>query len=167
LHWDWCVSGSGTTNYVSIDYKYCCPFYVNSFYGDSGTAYFDGVNIGKGGASGSGNTVLGSASIGVTTGTNNTIIGQGITGLSASLSNTIILADGQGNQRLYIDNTGRAYLNGVSSATPTTGILEATDGSGTNIAGAELRFQGGQGTGTGVGGPITFYTSQQEQQVHP
>jgi len=79
-------------------------------------ANINGLTVGKGGASGAGNTVLGSPSIGVTTGTNNTIIGQGITGLSSSLSNTIILADGQGNQRLYINNSGNVGIGTTSPA---------------------------------------------------
>jgi hypothetical protein len=125
-----------------------------------------GFRAGRGVTTGTYNTFVGTISSdettasGITTGSFNTIIGSQITGLSSSLANTIILADGQGNQRLYIDNNGRAYFgNGVSSATPTTGVIEATDGSGTNIAGAELRLQGGQGTGTGVGGALTFYTA--------
>ena len=83
-------------------------------------ANINGLTVGKGGASGAGNTVLGSPSIGVTTGTNNTIIGQGITGLSSSLSNTIILADGQGNQRLYINNVGNV---GIGTTSPNASSL--------------------------------------------
>jgi len=54
---------------------------------------------------------------GITTGNYNTIIGSQITGLSSSLSNTIILADGQGNQRLYINNIGNL---GVNTTSPTS-----------------------------------------------
>jgi hypothetical protein len=51
---------------------------------------------------------------GITTGNSNTIIGAGITGLSSSLSNTIILADGQGNQRLYINSNGEAMIGSTT-----------------------------------------------------
>lgn len=47
---------------------------------------------------------------GITTGSYNTIIGCNITGLSASLSNTIIIADGQGNKRIYVDSDGEVGL---------------------------------------------------------
>jgi hypothetical protein len=78
-------------------------------------------NIGIGSATaldlttGSRNTIIGPAGTGITTGSFNTIIGQQITGLSSSLSNTIILADGQGNQRLYINSNGNA---GIGTQTP-------------------------------------------------
>ena len=63
------------------------------------------------------------------------------------------------NSLIFDNGTAIAIGNGLSSATPQLGLIEATDGSGTNIAGAELRLQGGQGTGTGAGGALTFYTS--------
>jgi hypothetical protein len=111
-------------------------------------ANINGLTVGKGGASGAGNTVLGSPSIGVTTGTNNTIIGQGITGLSSSLSNTIILADGQGNQRIVVNSSNQIGLGGqpvapypvhinavsgyglaVRNTTTTTKLTQVNDGS--------------------------------------
>jgi hypothetical protein len=49
--------------------------------------------------------------------------------------------------------------NGDLSATPTSGGLRATNGSGTNIAGASLTLSGGQGSGTGAGGAVVFQTS--------
>jgi hypothetical protein len=73
--------------------------------------------------------------------------------LKATTSTTI------GNSLIFDNGTAIAIGNGLSSATPQLGLIEATDGSGTNIAGAELRLQGGQGTGTGAGGALTFYTS--------
>jgi hypothetical protein len=63
------------------------------------------------------NTFVGfNAGKGITTGNNNTIIGANITGLSSSLSNNIIIADGQGNQRINVNNTG--YV-GIGIASPT------------------------------------------------
>lgn len=52
----------------------------------------------------------------ITTGNYNTIIGHNVTGLSASLSNTIILADGQGNQRIYVNNSGNTGIGTTSPA---------------------------------------------------
>jgi hypothetical protein len=69
---------------------------------------------------GSQNISIGSSTTGITTGSYNVLIGQGITGLSSSLSNTIILADGQGNQRLYINNSGNAAI-GTSTIISKTG----------------------------------------------
>lgn len=63
-----------------------------------------------------GSTIVGyQTGRGITTGNYNTIIGANVTGLSASLSNTIILADGQGNQRLYINNSGSV---GIGTSSP-------------------------------------------------
>ena len=64
-----------------------------------------------------------------------------------------------GNSLIFDNGTSLFIGNGQSSATPQVGIIEGTDGSGTNIAGAEFRIQGGQGTGTGAGGAITLYTA--------
>jgi hypothetical protein len=71
---------------------------------------------------GNGNTFVGSGSTGngITTGQYNTIIGAAVSGLSSSLSNTIILADGQGNQRLYINSSGNAAI-GTSTIISKTG----------------------------------------------
>lgn len=63
-------------------------------------------------------------------------------------------------ERMRIDSTGNIYIgNGATSATPTSGVLGATGGAGTNIAGAALTIAGGRGTGTGVGGNIVFQTA--------
>lgn len=53
------------------------------------------------------NTAIGyNTGLGITTGDYNTIIGANVTGLASDLSNTVIIADGQGNQRMYIDSSG-------------------------------------------------------------
>ena len=75
---------------------------------------FLGYATGYSVTSGTYNTILGRTDPGVTTGSYNTIIGSQITGLSSSLANTIILADGQGNQRFYIDNNGLAAIGTTS-----------------------------------------------------
>jgi hypothetical protein len=63
-------------------------------------------------------------------------------------------------ERFRVAWTGEVYVgNGRASATPTTGDLRATAGSGTDVAGAELRLSGGAGTGSGAGGAVGIYTS--------
>ncbi len=69
-------------------------------------------------------------------------------------------ANATGVERARIHTDGIFYIgNGDAVASPNTGIISATGGSGTNIAGAEFRIRGGASTGSGAGGPITFYTS--------
>jgi hypothetical protein len=65
-----------------------------------------------------------------------------------------------GTERMRITETGSVIIgNGDTSATPSNGVLEATDGSGTDIAGASLTIQGGRGTGTGAGGSVIISTA--------
>ena len=89
-------------------------------------------------ATGTGNnTAIGyNTGRGITTGINNTIIGANVTGLAAGLSNRIIIADGSGNQRIYVDNTG---LVGIGTTTPAShlqigGNLSASSWTTTGIA---------------------------------
>jgi hypothetical protein len=49
--------------------------------------------------------------------------------------------------------------NGVTNAAPSGFTLNATGGSGSNVAGAAITFAGGIGTGTGAGGNLIFQTS--------
>lgn len=49
--------------------------------------------------------------------------------------------------------------NGVTNATPQVCNLNATGGSGTNVAGADLSLVGGKATGNAAGGEILFKTS--------
>jgi hypothetical protein len=64
-----------------------------------------------------------------------------------------------GDSRLFDDGTITFLGNGDVNATPSTGIFSGTGGTGTNIAGAELRLRGGASTGNAAGGIISFYTS--------
>jgi hypothetical protein len=69
-------------------------------------------------------------------------------------------ANATGVERARIHTDGIFYIgNGDAVASPNTGIISATGGSGTNIAGAEFRIRGGASTGSGAGGAITFYTA--------
>jgi hypothetical protein len=63
-------------------------------------------------------------------------------------------------ERARINAAGEFIVgNGDTQASPATGIIRGCGGLGTDIAGAELLIQSGEGTGSGAGGPITFYTS--------
>jgi len=65
-----------------------------------------------------------------------------------------------GTERMRINSAGNIFIgNGESSASPANGLLRGTDGSGTNIAGADLSILGGRGTGSGAGGAVIFWTS--------
>ncbi|AZA76524.1 hypothetical protein EG347_02780 [Chryseobacterium sp. G0186] len=62
------------------------------------------------------NTFIGfRAAAGLVSGKSNTIIGANISGLPASLSNNIIIADGDGNRRINIDQNGNI---GIGTNTP-------------------------------------------------
>lgn len=66
------------------------------------------------------NTILGyNTGLGITSGSKNTVIGANVTGLSSALSNSIILADGDGNQRIFVNQDGNV---GVGITSLTTGI---------------------------------------------
>jgi hypothetical protein len=125
---------------------------------------------GSNATTGSSNTFLGaSAGAGITTGTKNTIIGANVTGLSTTLSNTVIIADGDGNKRIYIDNAGKV---GIGTVTPndmlevTGNIALTNDGTdryiqgttlGTAGAGSSIYLNAGNGVGAfapGVGGNL-------------
>ena len=61
---------------------------------------------------------------------------------------------------LFRPTSNETYFgNGLVHATPTANALKATGGSGTDIAGASLTIAGGQGTGTGAGGSLSFQTA--------
>ena len=75
---------------------------------------FVGNSAGHGLLSGDFNTIIAvnyqNGTLGLTSGNANTIIGSRITGLSATLNNNIIIADGEGNRRVNVDNLGRIGL---------------------------------------------------------
>ncbi|OCX50798.1 hypothetical protein BEL04_18890 [Mucilaginibacter sp. PPCGB 2223] len=95
------------------------------------------------GMTGSRNTVIGSSwpnTSGITTGNYNTIVGN-VTGLTSSLSNNIILADGQGNRRLNINDQG--YV-GIGTTTPAYQLDVSSGGSGLYQIQGRLSGIGGQ-----------------------
>lgn len=74
-------------------------------------------------------------------------------GSSGTTANTL-------TERMRIVSNGDLYVgNGDSSATPANSSIRATNGSGTNIGGANLSLYGGLGTGSGNGGVVAFFTS--------
>lgn len=92
---------------------------------------------------GTNNTAIGyNAGLGITTGSKNTIIGANVTGLSTTLSNTVIIADGDGNKRIYIDSSGNM---GIGTSSPGTRL---------HVSGGELKA-GRIDTGS-EGGQLSF-----------
>ena len=124
--------------------------FLGSGAGFDNTTGINNINVGYNAGrvtTGQFNVLIGSSTgIGLTTGNYNTIIGSQVTGLSASLSNTIILADGQGNQRLYINSSGNV---GIGTASPSTKIT---------MFGQNPIFRV-QGDGVSYYGGISFYSS--------
>jgi hypothetical protein len=60
-----------------------------------------------------------------------------------------------GAVKTVFDNSGHLYIGeGVTDATPANGLVSATGGSGTNIAGAHLDLAGGKGTGNAIPGQL-------------
>ena len=82
---------------------------------------------------------------GITTGSNNTIIGSNVTGLTSTLNNTVIIADGSGNQRIYIDNNGNV---GIGNTTPNATLLVQGNAnvSGNLLPGADNTYNLGSTT---------------------
>lgn len=109
--------------------------------GNTSVGSWSGVNI----STGNNNTAIGyNAGAGLASGSGNTIVGANVTGLSGTLSNTIILADGNGTQRLYVDNAGHA---GLATTAPSAALH--VNCTGIAVSGASnVRFENLQ-TGAG------------------
>ena len=104
--------------------------------GNSAFGTYSGYDL----TGGIGNTLIGyNTGRGITTGNSNTIVGSSVTGLSSSLSSTIILADGNGNKRMWIDSTGNV---GVGTFTPISKLNTYASGSNLSV----LKVDGGNGT---------------------
>jgi hypothetical protein len=100
------ISGNGNTGFGDSSLFNTLGNY------NTGTGQGAGYDI----TSGNNNTIVGqNTGRGITTGSYNTIIGSQVMGLSSSLSNTIILADGQGNIRIYVDSSGNS---GILTSSP-------------------------------------------------
>lgn len=109
------------------------------------------------GSAGTGGVCLGSSS---TAGSYAVAIGY-----SASAIHTGAIAIGNAAtttavNQLVVSSVSTGYFgNGVTNASPTGFTLNATGGSGSNVAGASLTLAGGRGTGTGAGGSLVFQTA--------
>ncbi len=118
--------GNNTTGYFNTSIGYQSLYDLNITAGDnSGNNTAIGYNTGRG----------------ITTGVNNTIIGANVTGLAATLSNRIIIADGSGNQRIYVDNSG---LLGIGTTTP----AKTLSVQGNGLFSGDLSVAGLTATGT-------------------
>jgi hypothetical protein len=74
-----------------------------------------GDDAGRSVTTGSNNTFLGKGSgNGIATGAANTIVGANVNGLGAGLSNTVIIADGDGNERIYVNSSGNMGIGTTS-----------------------------------------------------
>ncbi len=177
------VSGSGNV-YVGDFAGRTATSSNNTFVGSQagrtttgGDNTFLGKNAGYSVSTGTDNTIIGYSNPGITTGSYNTIIGSNITGLSSSLSNTIILSDGQGNQRLVIDNGGNVGVNtltphSVSANYTTLSINNSVSGTATGSVLALMRSDVVQfrllvsGTAVGISGltnlPVAFEANNGE-----
>lgn len=83
--------------------------------------------------------------------------GISITGRAAGAGVSFAVISSGSNEDLSIEpaGTGDIYVgNGITNATPVSSSINATGGSGTNIAGANLNLVPGKGTGTGIPGLI-------------
>lgn len=81
-----------------------------------------------------------------------TSVALGITAVTTAANQVVIGA----NDFAYTD----AYLgSGVTDPTPSGVVLNATGGSGANVAGASFTLAGGKSTGSAKGGDLLFQTS--------
>lgn len=98
-------------------------------------------------------TIAGGASTGNVAGGSIVFKTSPASGSSGTTANTL-------TNRLVIDSTGALIVgSGEASASPVGNTIRATVATGTNIAGSTLTIQGGQSTGSGTAGPISFKVS--------
>lgn len=104
--------------------------------------------------SGASNVIIGSgAGLALSTGSANIFLGRGAGAAQTTLSNQFIA----GSSSYPIDNVW--FGKGKTDAAPTLYTINATGGSGTDIAGAALVLAGGRSTGTGIGGAVVVQAS--------
>lgn len=115
---------------------------------------------------GTGNIALGIASgTGNVHGNNNIYIGYGSGSITDSLSNSIAIGNGAtvtDNNQMVIAGISNVYFGGVETGSPQSIILNASGGSGTDIAGASITIAGGKGTGNATPGVVNIATSALE-----
>lgn len=113
-----------------------------------------GYNVNSSGNLGN-NTLIGyQAGMGIISGKSNTIIGANVIGLPASLSNTVIIADGDGNKRINIDQNGNI---GVGTDAPKFPLDIRLKTSSWPLAVTSLTYYGiNPDAGTAGGTPATY-----------
>lgn len=140
--------------------------------GTSGTAVGQGAIAGSGSnttaigrlASATSNQATALGGSASATATDATAIGYGAT---AAYTDSIALGQGAtttGTNQLVIGSNGTSITNvyvgkGFTNASPANVAINATGGSGTDIAGAAITIAGGRGTGSAIGGAINFQTT--------
>ncbi len=89
-----------------------------------------------------------------------TATGDSNTGIYFAAADTVAITTG-GLARLTVQSGGNIVMGQDNSATASSQfiLLRTANGSGTDIAGAELRLQPGRGTGTAAGGSVRFLTT--------
>jgi hypothetical protein len=134
----------------------------------TGAVLIPNANITGGAATGLGQLTMrvtaqyGGLSIQNSSTTTASIVGYSATGdvgvlaLNSGGTTMVSLSAGQGYAVSFI-NVDLWFGNGSSSATPGGRTLRATDGSGTNIAGANIGISSGRSTGSANAGDIIFY----------
>lgn len=114
---------------------------------------FIGYRSGRLITSGYNNTFLGYGSGNThTVGNNNIFIGINVNGNTNTANHFLAGGSGQPITSVY-------FGEGIADASPSSFSLRATSGTGTDIAGAGITIAGGQSTGSGAGGSLTFQTS--------
>ncbi len=115
-----------------------------------------------------GNIIMGAqAGQSVTTGNYNLILGYDAEVSGGATSYSIALgysATTNASNQMVVGGSGGVindvyFGNGVTSSSPTSPTINASGGSGNNIAGGNLTLAGGKGTGNAAGGDIIFQTS--------
>lgn len=131
-----------------------------------------GGTSGQGLTNGANDTIVGSQAANIlTSGGKNVIVGDSTaqtltTGSSNILLGTLADTDTSSRSNAFvagsINGTNIAdvwFGNGIAAPSPLAYLVHGTAGSGTDIAGGSITLAGGQGTGAGLGGPITFQTA--------
>ncbi|MDN3693238.1 tail fiber domain-containing protein [Chryseobacterium tructae] len=103
------------------------------------------------------NTFIGfRAAAGLVSGKSNTIIGANVSGLPASLSNNVIIADGDGNRRINIDQNGNI---GIGTNTPKFPLDIRLKTTGWPLAVSSLTYYGISPESGSVDGTLTTYSN--------
>ena len=129
-----------------------------------------GVRAGENMSVGNANVIIGTSAGTAITGAqaadNNILIGTLSNTTAANSNGAIALGAGAfagSNQFVVGSNsasiTGVFIGNGITNTSPANVVINASGGSGTDIAGADLTIAGGIGTGTADGGDIIFQTT--------